>query len=71
MRELPDGIDASLAAEAADRGVQLFIDGEHRPARSGRTFESVDPFSAEPWHLVADADAVSYTHLTLPTKRIV
>lgn len=69
MRELPDGIDASLAAEAADRGVQLFIDGEHRPARSGRTFESVDPFSAEPWHLVADADEADIEDAVASARR--
>lgn len=35
----------------------LSIAGEHRPAASGRTYGSVDPFTGEPWAEVPDAGA--------------
>ena len=34
---------------------QLSIGGEHRPASSGRTYASVDPFTGQPWAEVPDA----------------
>ena len=33
----------------------LSIAGAHRPAASGRTYDSVDPFTREPWAVVPDA----------------
>ena len=36
-----------------------------------QTFETVAPYTIEEAYEVEDAIAVSYTHLTLPTKRIV
>ena len=33
----------------------LSIAGEHRPAASGRSYSSVDPFTREPWAVVPDA----------------
>lgn len=35
----------------------LFVAGEPRPARSGRTYDSIDPYTGEPWARVADASA--------------
>ena len=35
----------------------LSIGGEHRPSASGRTYTSVDPFTAQPWAEVPDATA--------------
>ena len=35
----------------------MLIDGSPRPARSGRTYESVDPFTGGPWARVPDAGA--------------
>ncbi|GLY17450.1 aldehyde dehydrogenase [Kineosporia sp. NBRC 101677] len=35
----------------------LFIDGRSRPARSGRTFESVDPYTGQTWAVLAEAEA--------------
>lgn len=57
MRQLPSDLDSRLAEDAATNGIQLFIDGTKRPARSGRAFASLDPFTAEAWHDIADADA--------------
>lgn len=36
------------------QGFQLFIDGRHVAAASGRTFNSVDPYTAAPWATVPD-----------------
>ena len=35
--------------------LSLSIAGAHRPAASGRTYSSVDPFTREPWAVVPDA----------------
>ena len=42
---------------AAVESYQMLIDGEWRDARSGRTFESVNPFTGKPWAIVPEADA--------------
>lgn len=55
LRELPAAVDGSLAREIHEEGALLFIDGQKKPARSGKTFEAVDPYQGAPWHLVADA----------------
>ena len=55
MRQVRADLDLSIATRIAAEGAPLFIDGERRPARGGRTFPAVDPFSGEPWHEVADA----------------
>jgi (Z)-2-((N-methylformamido)methylene)-5-hydroxybutyrolactone dehydrogenase len=36
---------------------QMLIDGHVRGAGSGRTYQSVDPFTGKPWAAVPDADA--------------
>jgi (Z)-2-((N-methylformamido)methylene)-5-hydroxybutyrolactone dehydrogenase len=35
---------------------QLYIDGEQQPACSGRTYETIDPFTGQPWAVVPDGD---------------
>jgi acyl-CoA reductase-like NAD-dependent aldehyde dehydrogenase len=35
---------------------QLYIDGEEQPARSGRTYQTIDPFTGQPWAVVPDSD---------------
>ena len=47
----------------------MFINGEWVDSESKKTFETLNPETNEPWAIVPEA--VSYTHLTLPTKRIV
>ncbi|HEV7146890.1 MAG TPA: aldehyde dehydrogenase family protein, partial [Pedococcus sp.] len=37
--------------------LELSIAGAHRPASSGRTYTSVDPFTGEPWAVIPDAGA--------------
>ena len=51
----------------------LYIHGQYTPASSGLTFESINPANGEVIASIEQASqqAVSYTHLTLPTKRIV
>lgn len=39
------------------REYQLLIDGHEVPARSGVTFDSIDPYTGQPWVRVPDADA--------------
>ena len=56
-RELPTEISGSAAAVVSQHGLDLLIHGEEVPAASGRTFQSVDPYSGEPWYVAADADA--------------
>jgi aldehyde dehydrogenase (NAD+) len=34
---------------------ELFIDGRHLPAQSGKTFDTIDPFTLTPWARVPDA----------------
>jgi aldehyde dehydrogenase (NAD+) len=47
-----------LRPERADvRTYQMYIGGEWVDARSGKTFESVDPFTGQVWATVPDADA--------------
>lgn len=41
-----------MASALAEFG--LFIDGKAVPARSGRTFESLDPYAGRPWARLAD-----------------
>jgi aldehyde dehydrogenase (NAD+) len=43
-------------AATAKAQFQLYIDGEHRAALAGRTFESVNPTTGKPWADVAAAD---------------
>jgi len=40
---------------AGTTSYSLSVAGEHRPSASGRTYESVDPFTGEPWAVVPDA----------------
>jgi aldehyde dehydrogenase (NAD+) len=35
--------------------VELYIDGRSVPAENGRTYDSIDPYTAQPWAQVADA----------------
>ena len=42
---------------AGTTSLSLSIAGAHRPAASGRTYSSVDPFTQEPWAVVPDAGA--------------
>ena len=57
----------------SDLPTQLLIDGEWVDAEASRTFDVINPATEKPLVAIADAsvDPVSYTHLTLPTKRIV
>ena len=34
---------------------ELFIDGRHLPAKSGKTFDTIDPYTLAPWARVPDA----------------
>jgi acyl-CoA reductase-like NAD-dependent aldehyde dehydrogenase len=36
---------------------ELHVGGRSVPAASGRTYETVDPYSGRPWAVVADAGA--------------
>ena len=47
---------------------KMFINGEWVDSDTKKTFETLNPENNKPWAVVP---AVSYTHLTLPTKRIV
>src|SRR4051812_49395169 len=44
-------------APAAPRPYRMLIGGDWVPARSGETFESIDPFTGRPWALVPRAGA--------------
>ena len=46
---------AEPATVATEYG--LFINGERRESSSGRRFESLDPYAAEPWATAADGNA--------------
>ncbi|MBV9058039.1 MAG: aldehyde dehydrogenase [Pseudonocardiales bacterium] len=35
---------------------RLYIDGERQPACSGRTYQTIDPFTGQPWAVVPDGD---------------
>jgi aldehyde dehydrogenase (NAD+) len=37
---------------------ELFIDGRHQPAASGKNYETTDPFAGKPWAIVPDGDEV-------------
>jgi len=46
----------TTAHDAAVQDFQMFIDGASTGATSGRTYESIDPYTGEPWARVPDAD---------------
>jgi len=37
--------------------LELYIDGTFVPSRSGRTYQTLDPFVGQPWAQVADSTA--------------
>ena len=41
--------------DAVLENYELFIDGRYVPAQSGRTFETLDPYTLAPWARVPDA----------------
>jgi len=47
----------ATAQDAAVQQFEMFIDGATTGAASGRTYESVDPYTGEPWARVPDAGA--------------
>jgi aldehyde dehydrogenase (NAD+) len=47
----------TTAQPAVTEEFQMLIDGASTGAASGRTYESVDPFTGRPWARVPDADA--------------
>jgi acyl-CoA reductase-like NAD-dependent aldehyde dehydrogenase len=51
---LPDQL-SEAAREFASRRHELLIDGEHVPAKDGRTFETVDPSTGQPITAIAHA----------------
>lgn len=69
LRSIPEGIDASLAHQIHSEGALLFIDGQKRAAKSGNTFEAVDPYQAAAWHLVADAAEADVDDAIAAAKR--
>ena len=56
--------------------IQNYINGKFQPPVTGRTLDDINPATGEiigtvPASTSDDVQPVSYTHLTLPTKRIV
>src|SRR5512144_54016 len=49
--------DVSPVAAGAPRFTGLFVDGEFAPARSGRTFTSLNPATGQPIAEIAEAGA--------------
>src|SRR4249920_949107 len=47
----------TTAQPAVVEEFQMLIDGASTGAASGRTYDSVDPFTGQPWARVPDADA--------------
>ena len=47
----------ATAQNAPVQEFQMFIDGASTGAASGRTYDSADPYTGEPWARVPDADA--------------
>ena len=41
---------------------QLYIGGRSLPAESGATYESMNPYTGEPWALVPEADVADVDH---------
>ena len=56
----------TVATPEEPMAVRHFIDGAFVDSLDGKTFDSISPIDN-----AVVAAAVSYTHLTLPTKRIV
>jgi aldehyde dehydrogenase (NAD+) len=48
---------------------RLFIDGEPVPAASGKTYDSVDPYTGEAWATVADGDAADVDRAVASARR--
>ena len=78
--DLADILADSLNKQAKDQKVAFFLDSDEAPTNvEGWIRESksgpkdVEPRRGKPptWYKEHDIPPVSYTHLTLPTKRIV
>jgi aldehyde dehydrogenase (NAD+) len=50
------------------RQTQLFIDGQWVPARSGRTFDTINPATEEPIAQVAEGDAADVGRGWMPAN---
>ena len=70
---VPENLQRAMAAEAEAareaRAKVIAAEGEHKASRALR--HAADVISDSPAALQVCVDSVSYTHLTLPTKRIV
>jgi len=60
LRREPDGLD---------REYRMLIDGEWSPARSGRTFRCVDPYTERSWGQVPEADASDVERAVAAARR--
>jgi acyl-CoA reductase-like NAD-dependent aldehyde dehydrogenase len=61
-RILPFTGSTDLLGEVHSNGLGLFVNGEQREALDRSRFESIDPFSAEPWYTAADASPEDVEH---------
>ena len=60
-----------IAAACKVHGVEVVLTRDDHPSGSDRLAEAVEQLGLADDDVVGQAQSVSYTHLTLPTKRIV